>query len=119
MFVCPNCGYRLPACWKAHRHFLYAYYCRLDEFEQFYPAAFIETLKEKLDIHNRSCDDPLKPGHFTFHLTNPRTHDNPRFVIMILSEFAGFIYKRDLLERHVAASNPGQLELLSFCEAER
>ena len=47
MFVCPDCGFRLPACWKAHKHFLYAYYCRLDEFEQFYPAAFVELLKEK------------------------------------------------------------------------
>ena len=109
MFVCPNCRYRLPACWRAHRHFLYAYYCRLDEFEQFYSAGFVEMLKEKHDIHNVSCKPPLEPGDWTFHLTKPKggTH----YVIMIFTEFRDFVYKRGLIERHVAATNLGQKKL--------
>ena len=119
MFVCPNCGYRLPPCWKAHRHFLYAYYCRLDEFEQFYPSAFVELLEKEGDIHNVSCSNPFEKGDFTFHITNPRTHKNPRYVILILTEFKDFIYRRDLVERHVAARNLGQLELQKFSEGEK
>lgn len=110
MFVCPNCSYRLQPCWKAHRHFLYAYYCRLDEFEQFYAAAFVEMLKEKHDIHNVSCSNPLESGDWTFHLTKPRTGKH-RYVILILTEFKDFVYKRGLIERHVAATNQGQKKL--------
>ena len=117
MFVCPGCGWRLPACWKAHRHFLYAYYCRLDEFEQFYSSAFVELLKEKKDIHNVSCSNPFELGDYTFHLTSPRSRKTPRYVILILTEFKDFVYKRDLVERHVAARNLGQVKLKNFVRA--
>lgn len=118
MFVCPECGYCLPACWKAHRHYLYAYYCRLDEFEQFYPSEFVELLKEKKDVHNRSCSNPLEAGDFTFHITTPRRKITQRYVLMILTIFKDFIYRRDLLERHVATQNKEQTKLLKHCKKE-
>lgn len=110
MFVCPHCKYRLPACWKAHAHFLYAFYCRLDEFESFYAARVVDMLKKKTDVHNVSCINPLEPGDWTFHLTKSKG-ENSRYVIMILTEFKEFIYKRNLIERHVAAKNEGQSRL--------
>jgi len=114
MFECPNCGYRLPACWKAHRYFLYAYYCRLDEFEPFYSPAATELLKAKLDLHNVSCADPLESGKFTLHLTKPRGK-NPQYVLMILTEFEQLLYKRDLIEKHVAR-DPAQTSLIAVKE---
>lgn len=33
--VCPKSGYRELRCWKAHRYFLYAVNCRLEELEVF------------------------------------------------------------------------------------
>lgn len=111
MFQCPNCGYRLPACWRAHRYFLYAYYCRLDEFEPFYSPAAIELLKNKLDLHNVSCANPLEKGKFTLHLTNPRNKKHPRYVIMILTEFEQFLYKRNLIEKYSATKHPNQMKL--------
>jgi len=118
MFVCPGCGWRLPACWKAHRYFLYGYYCRLDEFESFYSLEAVEFLKEKLDLHDVSCADPLTPGDWTFHLTSPRSKETSRYVILILTEFKDFVYRRDLVERHVAANTRGQSDLKKFVRAE-
>jgi len=118
MFVCPKCEWRLPACWKAHRHFLYAYYCRIDEFESFYSLEAVVLLKEKLDLQNVSCADPLTPGDWTFHLTSPRSRKTPRYVILILSEFKDFVYKRNLIEKHVAAQSRGQIKLKKFVRAE-
>lgn len=108
MFVCPECGWRLPPCWRAHKYFLYAFYCRFDEFKKFYPEDIVKELLRKKDIEY---------GSYTFHLTGPRKPWNIRYVIMILTELKVFIYDRTLIERYKAQKkDESQLVLEQFME---
>jgi len=107
MIVCPKCGWRLPPCWRAHRYFLYAFYCRLDEFVRFYPAELVKQLKEELDVEF---------GLYTLHLTKPRKPNMPRYVLMILTELKVFMYDRKLIERYKAQHPVDQVSLEQFLE---
>lgn len=109
MIICPKCGWCLPSCWRAHRYFLYALYCRLDEFVLFYPAELVKRLKEKRDVEF---------GLYTFHLTKPRKPNVP-YVLMILTEFKAFMYDRKLIERHKARHPSDQVGLEDFLELKK
>jgi len=90
---------------RAHKYFLHALYCRLDEFARFYPADLARRLKEKRDIEY---------GPYTLHLTSPRQPDSTRYVLMILTELKIFMYDRKLIERHKASSPSDQPNLEKF-----
>lgn len=95
MFVCPKCGYHDEPCWRAHRYMLYVVYCRIDELEQFRPD-LVARLRENPDIED---------GPFAYHLTKSG------YVLRTTIEFKVFMYKRNLIEKYVAATSPGQKKL--------
>ena len=95
MFVCPKCGYRDLPCWRAHRYFLYAVYCRIDELSEYMPE-LAERLRREKDVDF---------GVYTYHLTSSG------YVLRILTELKAFIYRRDLIEKHMAAKDPRQQTL--------
>ena len=101
MFVCPKCGFRDDPCWKAHRYFLYAVYCRLDELE-----VFDKELADKL----RETPD-LEIGPYAYHVTSPKNPDTARYVLRIPNDLKEFMYRRELIERYKQRMDPFQKKL--------
>ena len=95
MFVCPKCGFKDKPCWRAHRYMLYVVYCRIDELEQFRP-----DLVAKLRVYT-----DIEDGPYAYHLTSSG------YVLRTTIELKAFMYKRDLIQKYVAATLPGQQRL--------
>jgi len=125
MFVCPKCGYRDEPCWKAHPHFLYAVYCRIDELmgcnkvlaEKILAAAKARVVA-RVGSGSKVRKTPkggadLDEGPYTYHLTKSG------YVLRILTDLKEFIYRRDLIERYHRALEPNQrlLSVLPQMEA--
>jgi len=96
MFVCPRCGFKDDPCWRAHRYMLYVVYTEIDTLAQFRPK-LAKRLRLETDVEE---------GPYAYHLTSSG------YVLRATIELKDFMYKRGLIERHKAATDPKQEKLL-------
>ena len=67
IFICPECGYVDPSCWRACSWLKYGVYCKLDEFQVFYPK-IAEELKRLSELRPKG-KIRLENGAYVYRLT--------------------------------------------------